>query len=78
MVRIGMAYPASDARFDATGLGPRCDLEMVGGVSSLRQTPNTIGSGLGLNAASRKQVAAAKAVDIVAELAALDAKAVKD
>src|SRR4051812_5179644 len=36
---------------------------------ALRATQNTIGNGLGLNAASRKQLAsAAKQVDIVAEL----------
>jgi len=45
---------------------------------ALRQTQNTIGNGLGLNAASRKQLAGAKAVDIVAELAALDANGVKE
>lgn len=42
---------------------------------ALRQTQNTIANGLGLNAASRKQLAGAKSVDIIAELAALDAKA---
>jgi hypothetical protein len=43
---------------------------------ALRQTQNTIGNGLGLNAASRKQLASAsKIIDIVPELAALDAKA---
>jgi hypothetical protein len=43
---------------------------------AIRATQNTIGNGLGLNAASRKQLAsAAKQVDIVAELAALNAKA---
>jgi hypothetical protein len=45
---------------------------------ALRQTQNTIGNGLGLNAASRKQLAGQKAVDIVAELAALDAKSAKE
>jgi hypothetical protein len=39
---------------------------------ALRQTQNTIGNGLGLNAASRRNLASAdKAVDVVAELAAL-------
>ena len=46
---------------------------------ALRATQNTIGNGLGLNAASRKQLAsAAKQVDMVAELAALNAKAASE
>ena len=42
---------------------------------ALRSTQNTIGNGLALNAASRKRLAGAKSIDIISELAALDAKA---
>jgi hypothetical protein len=45
---------------------------------ALRATQNTIGNGLGLNAASRKQLAgASKTVDVVAELATLAANSGK-
>jgi len=71
-----MAYPARHVVLTQPDLDRDATLKWSAEYRALRQTQNTIGNGLGLNAASRKQLASAsKTIDIVAELAALDAKA---